>query len=64
MFWSFASSFFVFGSKDGIEKDVEILTMQTVFYVSIALEIGGAISNLINKIKKILDLDFTFFCRL
>jgi hypothetical protein len=56
--------FFVFGSKDGIEKDVEILTRQTVFYVSIALEIGGAISNLINKIKKILDLDFTFFCRL
>lgn len=61
-FWSFA--FFFFASKDRIEKDVEILTKQTVFYVSIALEIGGAICNLINKINKILDLDFTFLSRL
>lgn len=38
-------------SKDRIEKAVEILTKKTVFYVSIALEIGGAICNLINKVN-------------
>jgi hypothetical protein len=36
---------------------------ETVFYVSIALEIGGAICNLINKVNEILDLDFTVFSR-